>query len=592
MALPELILGSFNLTDWAGSVYGVSVIAEGTSKGAPAPIEVAVKSWLQDGAVVVTQGYDNRTVTLRVRLRGPDLVAVTDAEAALFAELGKPNTLTWTPGDGLSPSSVFVVVTSSMEHAPSADEDIAEGLSFPWRTYNVRLVCKAFVRSATPFSSIALPPTGGTTTTNLDTCGVTTGWTATVNGVAATVVNAAGPPTTNSVVATTGYGLQILDILKTFAATTTTLKYLVIDWKQVASNPASSSIPSLVAIGDGVTLTRIAEAAAPTSGYVRTWFYIAAASLAALKLEWGWRVLAPMSMTISVDNVAITDVLPGAGTNRQQLRSLDVPGSARTPGSLSVESSSAALGDTMVYVYPADDSTVGYTPSLRQFRASGNTVIPDSNQVSGNTESLTPAVTFNVPVGLFPVGSYLLLGRLATSGGGTPTILATGKTIIGTTAVASDVLSAEVTTTTTYQIFVLGRMQLPTIDLDPGAGTTAQMSLTVESSAACTYDEFWLFNTTIGRLIRVDCGTGAGTVGGSSRRLFIEPATVTTPRPTLRIGHSADRSDSHYPAGAFPSWQPPEFVPPKVNALVVTPNATDATIKLSGYAQWHTNPGA
>jgi hypothetical protein len=35
------------------------------------PIEVAVKSWLQDGSIVVTQGYDNRTVTLRVRLRGP-----------------------------------------------------------------------------------------------------------------------------------------------------------------------------------------------------------------------------------------------------------------------------------------------------------------------------------------------------------------------------------------------------------------------------------------------------------------------------------------------------------------------------------------
>ena len=71
MALPTLTLGNFELTDFAGATYGVSVIAEGTSRGAPVPINVAVKSWLQDGSVVVTQGFDNRDVTLRVRLRGP-----------------------------------------------------------------------------------------------------------------------------------------------------------------------------------------------------------------------------------------------------------------------------------------------------------------------------------------------------------------------------------------------------------------------------------------------------------------------------------------------------------------------------------------
>jgi hypothetical protein len=69
MAFPSLVLGSFNLTDWAGVAYNTSVIAEGTSRGAPVPIEVAVKSWLQDGSVVVTQGYDNRTGTWPRRWR-------------------------------------------------------------------------------------------------------------------------------------------------------------------------------------------------------------------------------------------------------------------------------------------------------------------------------------------------------------------------------------------------------------------------------------------------------------------------------------------------------------------------------------------
>jgi hypothetical protein len=69
VAIPQLVLGAFNLTDWTGATYATSVIAEGTSKGAPVPLEQAVKSWLQDGSIVVTQGYDNRTVTLRVKIR-------------------------------------------------------------------------------------------------------------------------------------------------------------------------------------------------------------------------------------------------------------------------------------------------------------------------------------------------------------------------------------------------------------------------------------------------------------------------------------------------------------------------------------------
>jgi hypothetical protein len=118
------------------------------------------------------------------------------------------------------------------------------------------------------------------------------------------------------------------------------------------------------------------------------------------------------------------------------------------------------------------------------------------------------------------------------------------------------------------------------------------MYLILSASSTCTYDEFWLFNETIGQLIAVDCGTGAGSVGGTSRRLFIEPATVDTPRPTIRVGHNADRSDSHYPDRAVTSWEQPIFTPDQVNVLAVTPNATDAAVSLSGYARWHTNPAS
>jgi hypothetical protein len=49
------------------------------------PLNVAIKTWLQDGAIVVTQGYDNREVSVRVRIFGTDLTVIAAKEALLFA---------------------------------------------------------------------------------------------------------------------------------------------------------------------------------------------------------------------------------------------------------------------------------------------------------------------------------------------------------------------------------------------------------------------------------------------------------------------------------------------------------------------------
>jgi hypothetical protein len=118
-----------------------------------------------------------------------------------------------------------------------------------------------------------------------------------------------------------------------------------------------------------------------------------------------------------------------------------------------------------------------------------------------------------------------------------------------------------------------------------------QISLTTGVSPAVTYDEVWLFNSTIGNRIRVNCGTGAGTVGGSARRLFVKPPTLAQPRQIIRIGHSADGSDSFFPVGAVTSWGRPQFKGgAKTNVLAITPNATDATLSLSNFNYWHTNP--
>src|SRR5690349_7353347 len=95
-----LVFGSFDLVDTYSSDYSVETLGEGTDWGSPEPIEQVIASLLQDGSIVVTQGYDNRTVTIRVIITASDSAALADAEAALFAEIGKANTLTYTPIDG------------------------------------------------------------------------------------------------------------------------------------------------------------------------------------------------------------------------------------------------------------------------------------------------------------------------------------------------------------------------------------------------------------------------------------------------------------------------------------------------------------
>lgn len=579
MAIPQLVLGSFNLTDWAGVTYGTSVIAQGTSRGAPVPIEVAVKSWLQDGSIVVTQGYDNRTVNIRVKLRGPSLTSVSQAEAALFAEIGKPNTLTWTPASG--PATVFVVVTSSMEESPGDEGDIAEALATPWRTYNLRLLCEAFTRSVAQVTAQALP-TSGSTTTVLDAMAATTGWTGTADGASVTVTNASGA---NSVtLSNAAEGEHALTMQKTFAAPTGTTKLLMVDWKPSHFGGTFS------ATGDGVSLPLMAEKVSPTSGYVRSYFYVAASSLAVTVLRWDGKRqdLTPTSFALSVDNVSVTNAYPTVGTGRQLMRSLQVAGSARTIGSLSVESETTALGDALIYVFPSTETTFGHSPSLRQFRTSGNTVTANSALISGSSEPLTGSgVVFSIPIGMLPAGSYVLMGRLSASSSGASLLTINAATLFSGKAVGSTTVLTSPVLTTVMTTYALATLQLPNVDVPQATSGLMEVKVTGSVNTP-TYDEFWLFNQTIGALVWVDCGTGTPAPGGPDKRIFMEPATPTTPRNTIRVGHSTDRSDAYHPQ-TLKSWDFPMFPAGQVNVLAVTSNATDAVVTLRYYPRWHTN---
>lgn len=572
MPLPTFHLGGFDLTDHSGLIYGCSVIAEGTSRGKPVPLNVAVKSWLQDGSIVVTQGYDNREVTLRVRFRAPNLTALAVAESALFAEMGKPNLLTWSPGNG--PASVFVVVTSEFESAPAPSEDIAEQGAYPFRSYNLTLTCEAFVRSVSEVTAPALPT--GTTTTLLDDCSSASGWSGFVAGASSTVTNASG---TNRV---SGSGLK--ELRKTFAATTSVTNLLVVDYEVL-----TLTAEPLVAIGDGAVLTRVATQPSPTvAGNLRSYFRVAAPTLGVTKFQWDGGMAGTI---LRITNVAVADAPPSFGTTRQRARTVEVEGSARTAARLVLESETTSLGDVLLYVRTVS----GADPSLRQYRFSGAGAVPDASRVSGFYEPLSTAAQFFIPKAFVPAATYLLIGRLASSSGTTAgTITATASTVVGSTFLGSQAkTSVPLSLGTGYTNVVLCRLQLPTIDTPDNSTASVSLSITqtISAGAVFRFDELWLFDVSAGRLINVSCGSGAAASGGPARRLFVLPPDVVTPRPRILMGHAADMSDAFAPGAALAGWQFPQFEPPETSLYWVTSNATDATGAIHFFPTWHTHAG-
>lgn len=213
--------------------------------------------------------------------------------------------------------------------------------------------------------------------------------------------------------------------------------------------------------------------------------------------------------------------------------------------------------------------------------------------VSGAREDIKANyVQFSIPLSRLLPGLHLLMVRLATTGGAGQFVWTTGTTIGGTAVGDNESGVFSFPSAASQTLFAVTRLNLPTVDVDPASTTAAQsIRLDASGSAALTvvFDEAWLFNLSVGRLVGpVTCGTGAPAPGGDANRLFLEPATVVTPRPTIRVGTAADRSDSFH-AIDKQGWQFPEFTPPAVNVFTVTTNALDASVKLRQFPRWHTH---
>jgi hypothetical protein len=568
-----LTLGAFDLVG-EGESWLCEALADGTDlAGNPVPVEVAIQTLIQDGSVSYTEKYDNATITIRVCLSGPDAEALDDGAAALFAELGKPNVLTYAGPQALG-SVAWDVVNSHLERN---SDDLAETRGE--RYYTISLSVLPFRRDTVETVTAALPA-GGSTTTNVNSGSSTTGWTGTVNGAVV------APATSGGAVSVTGPPRPTGDAVLTLALAgpidTSTLKLIAVDWQVYQGTPLGFAGPpfTLSATSAGLSLQRVGQRAVASSTYVRTWFLVptAQASLTQVTFSAAGTTYSASNLTFGIDKVDKTDVTPMIGGGQQTLRTIEVDGSARTPGAIAIEHETAALGDVLAFFW-ADDGT-GYAPPCSPFHVSGAGLVSDANAISGNHENINAiASVYDIPVSRVPRDGYLLDARIGGSATGTVTWTITTRVNgvdLGPTLTGSRAL-----TVSGYAIYALGAIQLPTRDLDEaGAGAVVRISLV--GTADFALDEVLIYRDS-GRLVGpVACGTGTPSSGGPSKRLFIEPASLSRPRPVVRRGHAADRSDSFHPP-SLGGWEFPEFKPPRVNVHIVTTNTTGAAVSFRHY---------
>jgi hypothetical protein len=582
--IPRFVLGSLDLTE------PPFMVGFGSDVGRPENVAEVIDSMLQDGELVSSTRSSNRTMTLNVYIDESDMLTLAQAEAALIAECDKQrNTFAIDPGDGFGPVTVFDTYRVQPTFVRD-DETEAEGL----RHYTLSIPAAPFGRSveevvtAAVGSGEAPPPP---TTAVIDAASSTTNWHAdggTLSGSGGTV--AVGPNSWPKI-----YYQGTVDMTST--------PYLIVDWKvETSVGPKyvrSFSMQYIDAAGASRSLTPIAKGVAAIAGYTRSYYWLPPGVVTkfffdatAIRPNAGAPDTWATDVTVRIDSLTRTDQPPWVGTARQGARTLQVEGSARTQGALAIEHETSALGRVLAYTWPDDGS--GYLPPLVSRWVSGTAATIDTSLVSGGYRNIDTAQTFDIPAAQVPEGSYLLLARVRSDTASTQSITYTAQGRMGSTAIGPLVSGAGPVvfgSTGAWQIVVLGRVTLPTVDMSAATSGTVRVTLAATDAAASNIDldEAWLFNTTVGALTVVDCKTGTPGAGGPSNRLWIETATVDRPLPTLLRGYAADQSDAFYVGADAAAWGMHDFTPPTMNVFTVTTNALDAAVTLRHYPRWWTH---
>lgn len=564
--------------------YMIEASSDGTHWGNPQAVVTAIQSRLQDGSMATVDSYENREAPMFLRVTSDTFAGLEAAEAALVAESQREgfNTLTWCPSVEFAAPSVFDVVYGilAFNFDDLTDVDME-------RYFVATLTCLPFPRSATEVVATAEPPppaveTSANVADGTSTGGWSAGWTHGADSGSVAVSTSSGHLAA-SAPSMGGYATVYMTDANP-VPDVDDMPYVRVDWRSSGGTVVAATAAALVPGADepGTMLEKIADVASPVAGYTRSYFRVppGATDLSVFRMAVATTTGGTFSpRTLLIDNIDVTDQLPTIGSKRQTLRTIPVQGTMRTQGQLSIQHSTKALGEVLAYVYKNTSS--GYSPALRPFYVSGGGLSSaDTTLVSGASNMLDTPVEYRVPATRLVRGGHRLYARVKGNSAGTVTLTIAANTLIGTTPVdGGELAAAAVDVTTNYTIVDLGPLSLPPTLVSQNSDAVVAITIADADTTGIdvTLDEAWVFNLDIGALTHVDCGTAAPSAGGSARRLWMDPATVTNDgEDMIFVGHSADRSDAFHPATDIKGWTPPIFEAGSTCVFVVTAN-TDST---------------
>jgi hypothetical protein len=563
----SLTLGSLLLTDSVedpdhGFVF--NVLASGMSTGSGAAVKEIVTSLLADGDLVRITRYGNREVSFSVEITGPTLGALAHGEAALRAEVGGGNTLTWQAPDVLSVPTVFEVAASEMAQTFDDLDELRRR-----RTFMVSLTCSPAARSADAVTveAIEAPPVTPTTVT-VNAADATAGWS--VNSGSSLVD--AGTYLTAS---TTGSLLTLVLTLAPFNLTGT--PYVTVEM--------AGSVPTYFSVDTGSGPVAITPwlARATGTGTVLYVFEVGEVDLYAISVT---RKGSPVGgaggfHTFHMHDVSATDTPPQVSP-RQITRVIEVGGTERTPASIHVQSEDGidALGQCIVHTCPEDGS--GYSPPLVRWRVSGSgSGATDATAFSGEYEVInTTSWVAEVPTSALPEGGYILVARLRAQTAGvvsitwsTSTIFPDAVTQQGFTVGA---FNHDFAVGNEWEIVPIEVLSLPSVRTKAGK---VQIALQVAAaSPVVTLDEAWLF--------RDDDDCALTIVETDQPHLWLDSPDLDSPVPRVWID-DGDATRVHPGEGLKAMGAhvlSPEGTAVFTAALTDYP-LTDATF----YRRWHSN---
>jgi hypothetical protein len=575
----DTLLCTGRTTDSAGNVFTIDAQASNASWGAAAPIDVAVQRWMTDGAVVATQGYENREITFQVKIAAANSTALAAGEAALTEAALAATQLIWLPPEGsVAPETVFDIWTCHLSHAFDLDEE-----NRLTRTFVVTATAKPWARSLSLTTGAAVPTAGAGTTASVDAGTSATGWTGSPN--APTVFSATAiRESRTTVIIDLSTGSATLSLTRTGSVTGMgTTPYLAIDYRTLGGKILSASVKV-----DGVACTLISS-----SGFVRYWKVPAGVtSFTTLKVEVTLSVTNIGTVqTLDVYDVTRSSVAGVSATHKMFNRHLDVGGSVPTSGSIQIASPSATvLGNVLVYTCP--DTGSGYAPPLRPYRTGGGTVTADATMVSGARETITSTILYDIPANVLRKGTYAVVARLNFTATGTAVI--TLSTLYPGTVVAAEVLTPTVSQTGAGVVWaILGVLNVPATDqpADSQVSTRIGFSGALGSGTLPTLDELFLLDVTHGAFTLFTLATSLAFTASPTQLWLDSPdADRSDNQPHIYYGANADRSDAtQVPYPQIKSFGDHDLDPNGTTVFTVTDGVDDAAVTATYYQRWHSN---